>query len=103
ESSHQYHFGLRQRLPDFLPYHHLHYDHSPYGHHHYLRFPHHHYQYHHQYLYQLSPSSPTSPIRPLGYRAAMIRLRAEAASTSYSLPLPPHLSYPPTPDQMHHH
>ncbi|GJU26452.1 hypothetical protein Tco_1165073 [Tanacetum coccineum] len=37
----------------------------------------------------LSPSLPASPIRPLGYRAAMIRLRAEAASTSYSLPLPP--------------
>ncbi|GJT24214.1 hypothetical protein Tco_0894151 [Tanacetum coccineum] len=37
----------------------------------------------------LSPSPPASPIRPLGYRAAMIRLRAEAASTSYSLPLPP--------------
>ncbi|GKA35729.1 hypothetical protein Tco_0722220 [Tanacetum coccineum] len=36
----------------------------------------------------LSPSPPTSPIRPLGYRAAMIRLRAEAASTSHSLPLP---------------
>ncbi|GKA21260.1 hypothetical protein Tco_0701249, partial [Tanacetum coccineum] len=37
----------------------------------------------------LSPSPPASPIRPLGYRAARIRLRAEAASTSYSLPLPP--------------
>ncbi|GKF21712.1 hypothetical protein Tco_0070350, partial [Tanacetum coccineum] len=37
----------------------------------------------------LSPSPPASLIRPLGYRAAMIRLRAEAASTSYSLPLPP--------------
>ncbi|GKB16908.1 hypothetical protein Tco_0850831, partial [Tanacetum coccineum] len=37
----------------------------------------------------LSPSPPASPIRPLGYRAVMIRLRAEAASTSYSLPLPP--------------
>ncbi|GJR48197.1 putative reverse transcriptase domain-containing protein [Tanacetum coccineum] len=37
----------------------------------------------------LSPSSPSSPIRPLGYRVAMIRLRAETASTSYSLPLPP--------------
>ncbi|GKA29129.1 hypothetical protein Tco_0715374 [Tanacetum coccineum] len=37
----------------------------------------------------LSPSPPASPIRPLGYRATMIRLRAEAASTSYSLPLPP--------------
>ncbi|GJS51198.1 hypothetical protein Tco_0624560 [Tanacetum coccineum] len=37
----------------------------------------------------LSPSPPASPIRPLGYRAGMIRLRAEAASTSHSLPLPP--------------
>ncbi|GJY35593.1 hypothetical protein Tco_0420971 [Tanacetum coccineum] len=37
----------------------------------------------------LSPSPPASPICPLGYRAAMIRLRAEDASTSYSLPLPP--------------
>ncbi|GKE36647.1 hypothetical protein Tco_1460052 [Tanacetum coccineum] len=37
----------------------------------------------------ISPSPPASPIRPLGYRAAMIRLRAEASSTSYSLPLPP--------------
>ncbi|GJV34382.1 hypothetical protein Tco_1394782 [Tanacetum coccineum] len=37
----------------------------------------------------LSPSLPASPIRPLGYRAAIIRLRAEAASTSHSLPLPP--------------
>ncbi|GKC77505.1 hypothetical protein Tco_1128279 [Tanacetum coccineum] len=37
----------------------------------------------------LSPSPPASPIRPLGYRAAMIRLRAEAACTSHSLPLPP--------------
>ncbi|GKD75542.1 hypothetical protein Tco_1333824 [Tanacetum coccineum] len=32
---------------------------------------------------------PASPIRPLGYRAAMIWLRAEAPSTSHSLPLPP--------------
>ncbi|GJU26556.1 hypothetical protein Tco_1165177 [Tanacetum coccineum] len=37
----------------------------------------------------LSPSPPTSPIRMLGYRATMIRLRAEAASTSHLLPLPP--------------
>ncbi|GKC88407.1 hypothetical protein Tco_1149056, partial [Tanacetum coccineum] len=37
----------------------------------------------------LSLSQPASPIRPLGYRAAMIRLRAEATSTSHSLPLPP--------------
>ncbi|GKD58221.1 hypothetical protein Tco_1295730, partial [Tanacetum coccineum] len=37
----------------------------------------------------LSPSPPASPIRLLGYQAAMIRLRAVAASTSHSLPLPP--------------
>ncbi|GJS72166.1 hypothetical protein Tco_0705007 [Tanacetum coccineum] len=37
----------------------------------------------------LSPSPFVSPICPLGYRAAMIRLRANAASTSHSLPLPP--------------
>ncbi|GKE60479.1 hypothetical protein Tco_1510846, partial [Tanacetum coccineum] len=37
----------------------------------------------------LSPSPPASPIRSLGYRAAIIRLRAEATSTSYSQPLPP--------------
>ncbi|GJS90108.1 hypothetical protein Tco_0772744 [Tanacetum coccineum] len=45
----------------------------------------------------LSPPSPVlsapppSPIRSLGYRAAMIRMRAEAAATSHSLPLPPPL------------
>ncbi|GJR03138.1 hypothetical protein Tco_0526122 [Tanacetum coccineum] len=37
----------------------------------------------------VSPPPPASPTYPLGYRAAMIRLRAEALSTSYSLPLPP--------------
>ncbi|GKE71566.1 hypothetical protein Tco_1529638, partial [Tanacetum coccineum] len=37
----------------------------------------------------VSAPSPASPIRLLGYRAAMIWLRAEAASTSHSLPLPP--------------
>ncbi|GJX46427.1 hypothetical protein Tco_0271617 [Tanacetum coccineum] len=39
----------------------------------------------------LPVSSPplASPIRSLGYLAAMIRLRAEAPSTSHSLPLPP--------------
>nr|GFB39437.1 hypothetical protein [Tanacetum cinerariifolium] len=36
----------------------------------------------------LSPAPPPSPIRSLGYRAAMIRLQAEAASTS-SPPLQP--------------
>ncbi|GKE65371.1 hypothetical protein Tco_1519532 [Tanacetum coccineum] len=39
-----------------------------------------------------SPPFPTSPptslIRPLGYQAAMIRLRAETPSTSHQLPLP---------------
>ncbi|GKC22098.1 hypothetical protein Tco_1024248, partial [Tanacetum coccineum] len=33
-------------------------------------------------------SPPASPIRLLGYRAAMIRLRAETLSTSHPLPLP---------------
>ncbi|GJW62313.1 hypothetical protein Tco_0111648, partial [Tanacetum coccineum] len=37
----------------------------------------------------LSPSPPASLIRPLGYRAAIIWLRAKAASTSHLLPLPP--------------
>ncbi|GKE91325.1 hypothetical protein Tco_1572420, partial [Tanacetum coccineum] len=40
-------------------------------------------------VHVLSLSPPTSPIRSLGYRATMIQLRAEAASTSHSLPLPP--------------
>ncbi|GJY06866.1 hypothetical protein Tco_0373920 [Tanacetum coccineum] len=40
-------------------------------------------------VHVLSPSPPASHIRPLGYRAVMIRLTAEAASTFYSLPLPP--------------
>ncbi|GJR15869.1 hypothetical protein Tco_0798521 [Tanacetum coccineum] len=38
---------------------------------------------------------PPSPIRSLGYRAATIRMRAEAAATSHSLPLPP-LFHSPT-------
>ncbi|GJU12222.1 hypothetical protein Tco_1134618, partial [Tanacetum coccineum] len=47
----------------------------------------------------LSPAPPPSPIRSLGYRAAMIRMRAEAASTSYSLPLsPPFILSPTRPD-----
>ncbi|GJT39274.1 hypothetical protein Tco_0939139 [Tanacetum coccineum] len=37
----------------------------------------------------LHASPLASPIRPLGYRAVMIQLRAEAASTSHLLPLPP--------------
>ncbi|GKA19182.1 hypothetical protein Tco_0699097 [Tanacetum coccineum] len=44
----------------------------------------------------LSPAPPPSPIRSLGYRAAMIRMRGEAASTSYSLPLPPPFILSPT-------
>ncbi|GJT23651.1 hypothetical protein Tco_0893588 [Tanacetum coccineum] len=44
----------------------------------------------------LSPAPPPSPIRSLGYRAAMIWLRAEAASTSHSLLLPPPFILPPT-------
>ncbi|GJR86944.1 hypothetical protein Tco_0210955 [Tanacetum coccineum] len=32
---------------------------------------------------------PASPTYPLGYRAAMIRQRADSPSTSHSLPLPP--------------
>ncbi|GJY42412.1 reverse transcriptase domain-containing protein [Tanacetum coccineum] len=37
----------------------------------------------------LSLAPPPSPIHSLGYRAAMIRISAKAASTSHSLPLPP--------------
>ncbi|GKE87484.1 hypothetical protein Tco_1564959, partial [Tanacetum coccineum] len=40
-------------------------------------------------LYPLFPASPpASPIHPLGYRAAMIWLRAKTPSTSHPLPLP---------------
>ncbi|GKC33827.1 hypothetical protein Tco_1046211 [Tanacetum coccineum] len=44
----------------------------------------------------LSLAPPPSPIHSLGYRAAMIRMRAEAASTSHSLPLPPPFILSPT-------
>ncbi|GKF13865.1 hypothetical protein Tco_0055327, partial [Tanacetum coccineum] len=44
----------------------------------------------------LSPTPPPSPIRSLGYRAAMIWMRAEAAYTSHSLPLPPPFILSPT-------
>ncbi|GJV83487.1 putative reverse transcriptase domain-containing protein [Tanacetum coccineum] len=44
----------------------------------------------------LSPAPPPSPIRSLGYRTTMIRLRAKAASTSHSLPLPPPFILSPT-------
>ncbi|GKB19944.1 hypothetical protein Tco_0853867 [Tanacetum coccineum] len=36
-----------------------------------------------------SPPPPASPAYPLGFKAAMIQLRAESPSTSHSLPLPP--------------
>ncbi|GJV10373.1 hypothetical protein Tco_1351914, partial [Tanacetum coccineum] len=76
-------FWSEAELPDSLPYHHLH---------------------HHHFPYVLSPLlvSPPLPIVPppllvsptylLGYRVAMIRLRAEAPSTSH-LP-PPHIILP---------
>nr|GFB83470.1 hypothetical protein [Tanacetum cinerariifolium] len=44
----------------------------------------------------LSPAPPHIPIRSLDYRAAMIRLRAEAASTSHSPPLPSPFILSPT-------
>ncbi|GKG38203.1 hypothetical protein Tco_0457426, partial [Tanacetum coccineum] len=42
------------------------------------------------------PAPPPSPIRSLGYRAATLRMRAEAAATSHSLPLPPPFILSPT-------
>ncbi|GJV05074.1 putative reverse transcriptase domain-containing protein [Tanacetum coccineum] len=39
---------------------------------------------------------PASPTHPLGYRAGMIRLRAESPSTSHLLPLPPPIVLPHT-------
>ncbi|GJZ54463.1 hypothetical protein Tco_0609348 [Tanacetum coccineum] len=47
-------------------------------------------------VHVLSPSPPPSPIRSLGYRASMIRLRAEAVSTSHFIPLPPPFILSPT-------
>ncbi|GKB57457.1 putative reverse transcriptase domain-containing protein [Tanacetum coccineum] len=44
----------------------------------------------------LSPAPPPSHIRSLGYRATMIRIRAEVGSTSHSLPLPPPFILSPT-------
>ncbi|GKA29086.1 putative reverse transcriptase domain-containing protein [Tanacetum coccineum] len=41
------------------------------------------------------PPLPTSPTHPLGYRVAMIQLRAEAPSTSHTLPLLPPSGTPP--------
>ncbi|GJY85097.1 putative reverse transcriptase domain-containing protein [Tanacetum coccineum] len=42
------------------------------------------------------PPLPASRTHPLGYRAAMIRLRAESPSTSHTLPLPPPIVLPHT-------
>ncbi|GJR14474.1 hypothetical protein Tco_0797126 [Tanacetum coccineum] len=42
------------------------------------------------------PPLPASPTHPLGYIAAMIRLRAESPSTSHPLPLPPSIVLPHT-------
>ncbi|GKA42080.1 hypothetical protein Tco_0734740 [Tanacetum coccineum] len=42
------------------------------------------------------PPLPASPTHPLGYRAAMIRLRAELPSTPYPLSLPPPIVLPHT-------
>ncbi|GJU11601.1 ribonuclease H-like domain-containing protein [Tanacetum coccineum] len=50
-------------------------------------------EYHYHYLYTSTPIS-ASPTHPLGYRAAMIRLRAESPSTSH--PLPPPIVLPHT-------
>ncbi|GJS23885.1 hypothetical protein Tco_0452517 [Tanacetum coccineum] len=47
-----------------------------------------------------SPPLPISPTHPLGYRAAMIRLRSEPPSTSYPLPLPPPIILPCTKESM---
>nr|GFD56804.1 hypothetical protein [Tanacetum cinerariifolium] len=44
----------------------------------------------------LSPAPPPRPIRFVGYRAAMIRLRVKAASTSHSPPLPSPFILSPT-------
>ncbi|GKE70366.1 hypothetical protein Tco_1528438, partial [Tanacetum coccineum] len=44
----------------------------------------------------LAPAPPPSPIRQLGYQAAMIQMRAEAASTSQSPPSSPPFILPPT-------
>ncbi|GJS18637.1 hypothetical protein Tco_0413109 [Tanacetum coccineum] len=44
----------------------------------------------------LSLAPPPSPIRSLGYRAAMILMRVDATSTSHSLPLPPPFILSPT-------
>ncbi|GJU47844.1 reverse transcriptase domain-containing protein [Tanacetum coccineum] len=51
---------------------------------------------HHPHTVLSSNKPPPSPIHSLGYRAAMILLRAKVASTSHSLPLPPPFILSPT-------
>ncbi|GKE67501.1 hypothetical protein Tco_1521662, partial [Tanacetum coccineum] len=45
---------------------------------------------------ETEPFETDDPIRLLGYQAAMIRMRAETAATSHSLPLPPPFILSPT-------
>ncbi|GKC49011.1 hypothetical protein Tco_1071756 [Tanacetum coccineum] len=47
------------------------------------------------------PPLPASPTYPLGYRVAMIRLRAESPSTSHPLPLPSPIVLPHTRASVH--
>nr|GEX54419.1 hypothetical protein [Tanacetum cinerariifolium] len=47
-----------------------------------------------------SPQLSASPTHPLGYRDAMIQLRAESPSTSHPLPLPPPIVLPHTRESM---
>ncbi|GJY10385.1 hypothetical protein Tco_0378570 [Tanacetum coccineum] len=51
-------------------------------------------------LHVSPPPLPASPNHPLGYRAAMIRFRAESPSTSHSLPLPSPIELPHTKTSM---
>ncbi|GJU92561.1 putative reverse transcriptase domain-containing protein [Tanacetum coccineum] len=51
---------------------------------------------HYHHIQPCSAAPPPSTIRSLGYRAATIRMRAEAAATSHSLPLPPPFILSPT-------
>ncbi|GJW98032.1 hypothetical protein Tco_0179840 [Tanacetum coccineum] len=52
--------------------------------------------YHPPFCTFITLPQPASPTYPLGYRAAMIRLRAESPSTSYLLPLPSPIVLPHT-------
>ncbi|GJU82686.1 hypothetical protein Tco_1285051 [Tanacetum coccineum] len=47
-------------------------------------------------LFHVPSPLPASPTHALGYRAAMIRLRAESPSTSHPLPVPPPIILPHT-------